>query len=81
LGYQGEVISGVGPSMKHFIGVAVLVALALVGRFWAFPRFALDIHIHDTYYAVPPLRIVGFWLLMGVAAVWFVIAVYKLGRL
>jgi heme/copper-type cytochrome/quinol oxidase subunit 1 len=66
--------------MKHFIGIAVLVALALVVRLWAFPRFGLDIHIHDTYYVIAPLRIIGFWLLMGVAAVWFVIAAYKFGR-
>jgi hypothetical protein len=33
-----------------------------------------------SYYFMPPLRIIGFWLLMGVAAVWFVIAVYKFGR-
>jgi hypothetical protein len=66
--------------MKHFLGVAVLVALALVGRFWLFPHFSLDIHIHDTYYVMPPVRLIGFWLLMGVAVVWFVIAAYKFGR-
>jgi hypothetical protein len=65
--------------MKHFIGVAVLVALALVVRFWAFQRIGLFIPIHDTFY-VMPLRIIAFWLLMGVAAVWFVIAAYKFGR-
>jgi hypothetical protein len=66
--------------MKHFIGVAVLVALALVGRLWLVPHFSLDIHIHDTYYVMPSVRIIGFWLLMGVAATWFAIAAYKFGR-
>lgn len=65
--------------MRHFIGAAVLVALALAVRFWMFQRFGLDIHIHDTYYVIP-LRIIGFWLLMGVAATWFVVAAYKFGR-
>jgi hypothetical protein len=64
---------------KHFIGVAVLVALALACRFWLFSRFSLDIHVHDAYYAMP-IRMICFWLLMGVAAVWFVIAVHKFGR-
>jgi hypothetical protein len=68
-----------GHLMKHFIGVAVLVALALAVRFWVFRPLALDIHIHDTYYVMPPLRIIGFWLLMGIAAEWFVIA-WKSGR-
>jgi len=65
--------------MKHFIGVAVLVAFALAVRFWVFQPLALDIHIHDTYYVMPPLRIIGFWLLMGIAAAWFIIA-WKSGR-
>ena len=66
--------------MKHFVGVAVLVALALAVRFWMFPHFSLDIQVHDKYYAIPPLRIIGFWLLMGIAAVWFLIATFKFGR-
>jgi hypothetical protein len=68
-----------GHFVKHFVGVAVLVALALAVRFGVFQPLALDIHVHDTYYVMPPLRIIGFWLLMGIAAVWFVIA-WKSGR-
>jgi hypothetical protein len=64
---------------KHFIGVAVLVALALACRFWLFSRFSLDIHVPYAYYAMP-LRIICFWLLMGVAAVWFVIAAFRVGN-
>ena len=56
--------------MKHFIGVAVLVALALVARFCLFSRFSLDVVFYANYYVMPPLRIIGFWLLMGIAAVW-----------
>ena len=66
--------------MKHFIGVAVLVALALVARFCLFSRFSLDVVFYANYYVMPPLCIIGFWLLMGIAAVWFVIAAYKFRR-
>jgi hypothetical protein len=55
--------------MKHFIGAAVLVALALAVRFLMSSRSSLDIYTHGAYYVMPPLRIIGFWLLMGVAAV------------
>jgi hypothetical protein len=65
--------------MKHFIGVAALVALALAVRFFWIFRSTLDVIIHDTYYVIP-LRIIGFWLLMGIAAVWFVVAAFKFGR-
>ena len=56
--------------MKQFIGVAVLLALAVVVRFIAFPSFGVDISIHDTYWVVP-LRKIGFWGLIVIAAVWF----------
>ena len=66
--------------MKHFIGVAVLVALAVAVRFGPFQRIFLG-YIHGgTFQAGVPLGTVIFWLLMGVAAVWFVIALYKFRR-
>jgi hypothetical protein len=65
--------------VKHFIGVAVLVVLALAVRLWLSP-FSVDVDFHDTYYVMPPLRVIGFWLLMGVAAGWFAVAVYKFRR-
>jgi hypothetical protein len=65
--------------MKHFIGVAVLVALALAVRLWL-SRFSVDVYFHDTYYVMPPFRIIVFWLLMGAAAGWFAVAVYKFRR-
>jgi hypothetical protein len=66
--------------MKHFIGVAVLVALALTVSFLVSPRPSLGILAHATYFVGPPVRIIAFWLLMGMAAVWFVIAAFKFGR-
>jgi hypothetical protein len=66
--------------MKHFIGVVVLVALALVVRFLLFQRFALGFYRHASTFQVIPVRIIGFWLLMGIAAVWFVVAAYKFVR-
>jgi hypothetical protein len=66
-------------TIKHFIGVAVLVALALAVRFLLSPHLSLNIYVHN-YYFMPLLRLIGFWLLMGVAATWFAIAAYKFGR-
>jgi len=37
--------------------------MALVLRFWLGTRLALDIQIHDVYWAVP-LNIIGFWFLI-----------------
>ena len=65
--------------MKHLIGVAVLLALAVVVRFIAPPNFGVDLYIHDTYWVVP-LREIGFWGLTVIAAVWFLFAAYKFVR-
>ena len=65
--------------MKHFVAVGVLVALALVVRFFVSQRFGIDVFVHDTYWVIP-LRKVAFWFLIAVAAVWFLIGVYKLVR-
>jgi hypothetical protein len=65
--------------MKHFVGAGTLVALALVVRLWAFQSIGLDIHLHDTYRVIT-LRVVGFWVLIGIAAAWFLIAAYKFRR-
>ena len=62
--------------MKHFVGAGTLVALALIVRLWAFQHIGLDIYLHDTYRVIP-LRVVGFWVLIGIAAAWFLIAAYK----
>ena len=65
--------------MRHFIGVGVFVVLALVVRFGISPRFGLDIYIRDTYRVIP-LGVVGFWLSLGIAAVWFLIGAYNVAR-
>jgi hypothetical protein len=41
-----------GAFMKHFIGVAVIVALALVVRFLLFQRFALGFYRHASTFQV-----------------------------
>jgi hypothetical protein len=53
--------------MKHFIGVGVLAVLALGSRFRVSQLFALDVCIHDTY-QVFSIRMIGFWVLIGIAA-------------
>jgi hypothetical protein len=63
--------------VRHFIGAGVLVALALIVRLWIFQRVGLDIYVHNTYRVIP-LRVVGFWLLMGIAVAWLSVAAYKL---
>jgi hypothetical protein len=65
--------------MKHFIGAGAVLALALVVRLWAFQGVGLDIRIHDAYRVIP-LRVVGFWVLIGIAAAWFLVAAYKFRR-
>lgn len=62
--------------MKHFVAVGVLVALALVVRFFVLQRFGIDVYVHGTYWVIP-LRKVAFWFLLVAAAVWFLIAVHK----
>ena len=65
--------------MKHFVGVVVLVALAILVRFVVSQRFGVDIYIRNTYWVIP-IREVGFWLLIAIAAGWFLIAAYKFVR-
>ena len=58
--------------MKHLIGIGVLIAMAFGLRFWLQTSWALDIYIHDAYWAVP-LTIIAFWSLMGTAFIWFLV--------
>jgi hypothetical protein len=62
--------------VKHLIGVGLVAILAIVVRFVLRSPFGLDIHIHDTYRVVP-LGIVGFWVLLAIAAVWLGVAAFK----
>jgi hypothetical protein len=65
--------------MRHFIGAGLFLVLALVVRLVPFSNMGVDIFIHDTYRVIP-LRIVTFWPLIGIASVWFLIAVAKFSR-
>ncbi len=61
--------------LKHLIGAVVLTIIAFVTRFGVFlPTF--DIYIHDRYIVIVP-RVVSFWLLLAIAAVWLIIAASK----
>jgi hypothetical protein len=42
-------------------------------------RGELYIYVHATYYVIP-IRVVGFWLLIGIAVVWSPIATCKFVR-
>jgi len=61
--------------MRHPIGIGVLVAVALVLRFWLRRSLALDIQIHDVYRVVP-ISVIGFWFLIGSACAWFLVVAW-----
>jgi hypothetical protein len=61
--------------MRHLVGIGALVAVALALRFWLHTRLAFDIHTHDVYRVVP-LSIIGFWFLMGIACIWFLVVAW-----
>ena len=65
--------------VKHLIGAGLVAILAFVVRFVLRLPFGLDIYVHDTYRAIP-LGIVGFWVLLAIAAAWLVIAAFKVIR-
>jgi hypothetical protein len=65
--------------MRNFIGIGLLLALALVVRFAVFSNKGVDIFIHDTYHVIP-LRMVTFWLLIAIATVWLLITAAKFAR-
>jgi len=59
--------------------VGVVTMLAFAVNFGLSLPVALDLPTHDTYRVVP-LHIVGFCVLLGIAAAWLVIAASKLIR-
>lgn len=65
--------------MKHLVGAGLVAILAFVVGFVLPLPFTLDLYVHDTYLVVP-LRIVSFWVLLAVSAVWLGIAALKLMR-
>jgi hypothetical protein len=64
--------------MKPFIGPALIVVVAVLVRFAA-SRVGVGIYLHDTYLGIS-LRTFGFWLLMGIASGWFLLAASKSAR-
>lgn len=67
------------PGRWTIVRAGVLVALALIVRVGAFQRVGLDIYVHDTLRVIP-IRVVGFWFLMGIAAAWLSLAAHKFRR-
>jgi len=68
--------------MKYFVSAGILAVLALVVRFGAINRlgsFGIYILLHDRYYFIS-MRGVAFWLLLAIAAVWFLMGAYRLAR-
>jgi hypothetical protein len=61
--------------LKHLIGAGLLTIVAFVIRFGVSPS-TLDIFVHDTYIVIVP-RVIAFWLLLAVSAVWLVFAALK----
>ena len=58
--------------MKHFAGIAALVAAALFLKFGPLSGAGVDIHIHDRYRVIP-ISVIGFWLVAGIALAWLLL--------
>jgi hypothetical protein len=69
-------VAGGSALTRHLIGIGELVAAALVLRFWLHTHIGLDIEIHDAYRVVL-LNVIGFWFLMRIASVWFLIVTWE----
>jgi len=69
-----------GNGHNPFWAPAIFVTLAFLVRFSPLlQRTGLDVYVHDGY-RVFPLRVVGFWGLLGLAAIWFLTAAIRLNR-
>jgi hypothetical protein len=58
--------------MKHFAGIAALLAAALILKFGPHWGVGVDIYIHDNYRVIP-VGIIGFWFALGIALVWLLL--------
>ena len=68
--------------MKHFIGAGVLISLALAVGFilmLGLGNLGVAIHVHDTYWVIPPRKI-ALCLLIGMTTVGLLVVAYKLVR-
>ncbi len=60
--------------MKSYIGIAVLIVVALLAKFSPLlhTNFGLDIHRHDKYYVIP-LNDVVFRVCLAAAIAWILL--------
>jgi hypothetical protein len=58
--------------MKHFAGIAALVAAALFLKFGPLGGVGVDINIHDRYRVIP-ISVIGFWFVAGIALAWLLL--------
>jgi hypothetical protein len=63
--------------MKHFAGIAVLVAAALFLKFGPLGGVGVDIHIHDKYRVIS-ISAIGFWLVVGIALAWLLLVAARI---
>jgi hypothetical protein len=63
--------------MRDVIGIGGLLAAAAAARIWLHSSTGWDITVHDVYRIIL-LKDVVFWLLIGSACVWLVLAARKL---
>ena len=61
--------------LKHLVGVAVLTIIAFAFRFAVFLP-TVDVYAHDRYIVIVP-RVIGFWILLAIAAAWLIVAPFK----
>ena len=59
--------------MKHLSGIAAVLSVALVLRFWEDARIATDEHIHNSDVSVYSI---SFWVLAIIATVWLSLSGY-----
>lgn len=65
--------------MKNVVGIGFLVVFAIALRLGILRVVNADIYVHDTYHVIP-LRVVSFWLLIGIAVMWFLVVAFKFAR-
>ena len=63
-----------GSAMKNYIGVTVLILVALLAEFSPLlhSNLGLDVHLHDRFFVIPLAKII-FWLCIVVATGWLLL--------
>jgi hypothetical protein len=65
--------------MKHLFGTIVLVASAFALKFWYPTNASFNIPLAGTY-TVVSLDDAGFWLLLAIALIWLLVAMFDSRR-